>query len=175
MISLVGDMLAINHTQDAALEYRFTSANMVTLVDDVLFDFHGESFKKGIELIFLKPDPLPAPITLDQGKIRVVIQNLIENALKYSTRGESVIIAIKDTASEIQLSVKDQGIGIPQAQQEHIFEKFFRATNAKDKENVGSGLGLYTTRLIVEAHGGKLWFESTEGEGTTFFVTLPRK
>ena len=174
MLSLVNDMLAANHAQDAVLEYHFTTSDMIKIIDDVIFDFHGESFKKGIEIIFLKPEALIAPIKMDTEKIRVVIQNLIENALKYSPRGTTVIISVKDSATELQISVKDQGIGIPTLEQPQIFEKFFRASNAKAQEAVGSGLGLYTTELIVTAHGGKLWFESEPEHGTTFYMTIPR-
>ncbi len=175
MLTLVNDMLAINHTQDGlTFSYNFKETNIVSLLDDVIFDFHGESFKKGVEIIFLRPEnPLPL-IQIDADKIRVVLQNLVENALKYSTKGHSVIIAIADQEDSLRISVKDQGIGIPLSEQPKIFEKFYRATNAKQTEEVGSGLGLYTTKMLVEAHGGKMWFESQENDGTTFFVTLPK-
>ena len=71
------------------------------------------------------------------------------------------------------ISVKDAGLGIPKAQQSHIFEKFFRADNVQTKETEGTGLGLYIAKTIVEKHDGKTWFESTENVGTTFFVSLP--
>ncbi len=175
MLGLVNDMLACNHMQDGAvLKYEFKNTNIVKLLDDVIFDFHGESFKKGVEIIFLRPDPLPQDLPIDGDKIRVVLQNLIENGIKYSKSGTSVIIAIADQEEFIRISVKDQGIGIPASEQPKIFEKLFRATNAKQSSEVGSGLGLYTTKMIVEAHGGKLWFESEENDGTTFFFTLPK-
>ena len=174
MLGLVNDMLSVNHTQDATLEYHFQKADIVSILDDVIFDFHGESFKKGIEIIFLRPNPIPLPITMDAEKIRVVIQNLIENALKYSNAGTTVIISVKDDATTLQVSFKDQGIGIPTEDQSKIFEKFFRATNAKAKDEIGSGLGLYTTKSIIESHKGNLWFESIPGSGTTFFFTIPK-
>ncbi len=175
MLGLVNDMLACNHMQDGAvLKYEFKNTDITKLLDDVIFDFHGESFKKGVEIIFLRPDPLPQDLPIDASKIRVVLQNLIENGIKYSKSAHSVIVAIADQEAFIRVSVKDQGIGIPLAEQPKIFEKLYRATNAKQSEEIGSGLGLYTTKMIVEAHGGKLWFESQENEGTTFFFTLPK-
>jgi two-component system sensor histidine kinase VicK len=174
MISLVSDMITANHTQDAVLEYKFEQGDIVKMIEDVIFDFHGESFKKGVEVIFLKPNPLPAMIKMDTGKIRVVIQNLVENALKYSQQGETVIVSVTEKDGMLQVSVKDQGIGIPLDEQSKIFEKFYRATNAKAKEEIGSGLGLYMTKSIVESHGGKLWFDSIPNTGTTFYASLPR-
>ncbi len=175
MIKLVNDMLNINHAQDGVtMAYHFNEADIVELLDETIFDFHGESFKKNVEIIFLKPSPLPAKISIDYDKIRVVAQNLVENALKYSRAGGSVIVSVIDAGEELRVSVKDQGIGIPPAEQAKIFEKFYRATNAKQTAELGSGLGLYTNKMIIEAHGGKLWFESQENEGTTFFFSLPK-
>ncbi len=175
MLGLVNDMLACNHMQDGAvLKYTFKDTNIVKLLDDVIFDFHGESFKKGVEIIFLRPETMPKEIPIDSDKVRVVLQNLIENGLKYSKKGHSVIISVAEQEDALRVSVKDQGIGIPLAEQPKIFEKLYRATNAKQSEEIGSGLGLYTTKMIVEAHGGKIWFESEENEGTTFFFSLPK-
>lgn len=175
MLGLVNDMLAVNHTQDGAvLSYVFKDTNIVKLLDDVIFDFHGESFKKGVEIIFLRPDPTPREISIDADKIRVVLQNLIENGIKYSKKAHSVIVSVADQGAELRISVKDQGIGIPADEQPKIFDKFYRATNAKQSDEIGSGIGLYTTKMIVESHGGKLWFESEENDGTTFFFTLPK-
>lgn len=176
MLGLINEMLAINHTQDASLiTYNFKDSNIIELIEGIIFDFHGESFKKGIEVLFLKPDPLPTAIRIDDEKIRVVLQNLIENAIKYSNQGDRVIISVIDSPDKLTISVKDNGIGIPLDEQQRIFEKFFRASNAKDKESVGSGLGLYTTKTIIEAHGGTLTFESIPDQSTTFSFTLPRK
>ncbi len=176
MLALVNDMLSVNHTQDAVMhmQYHFEEADILPLVDEVIFDFHGESFKKKVGVIFLRP---PTPVALfkfDKNKVCVVLQNLIENAIKYSNAGDSVIVSVRDQEDKIILSVKDNGIGIPPVEKEHIFEKFFRATNAKEKDDIGSGLGLYTTKSIIENHGGTIWFESEIGQGTTFFFSLPK-
>ncbi len=80
---------------------------------------------------------------------------------------------MSEKANMIELSVRDTGIGIPDEEQPKIFGKFFRADNAKKQDVVGSGLGLYTTKRIVELHHGKIWFTSKHGDGTTFFITLP--
>lgn len=173
MLVLVNEMLSLNHSEETALTYTFLPHDLVTLTDSVIFDFTGESYKKGVEIVFLKPEnPLP-PMAFDEEKIRVVIQNLIENGIKYSNHGDRVIISVNTHDNVVELSVKDTGIGIPEAEQPAIFNKFFRADNAKAKDTIGSGLGLYTTKQIVEKHGGTMRFESKEHGGTTFFVTLP--
>lgn len=173
MIRLVNEMLSINHAEDSLESMNPEPTDLVKLLDEVVFDFTGESYKKGIELIFLKPDHQLKHLTVDAEKIRVVFQNLIENAIKYSNKGGHVFVNIAEKEGAIEISVRDTGIGIDVADQSSIFGKFFRAPNAKKQDTVGSGLGLYTTQRIVEKHEGKIWFESVSGVGTTFFVTIP--
>jgi signal transduction histidine kinase len=174
MLVIVNDMLSMSSIEETIIDYTFTPHNMVSLIDTVLFDFTSESYKKGVEIIFLKPEsPLP-DLSIDLEKIRVVLQNLVENAIKYTDKGGRIVISVsKNDNDMVEVRVKDTGIGIPQSEQEKIFEKFYRATNAKTIHAVGTGLGLFTTKAIIERHGGAMWFESIEGEGTTFFFTLP--
>lgn len=173
MIGLVNEMLSINHTEEASLSYNPEPTDIVSLIDNIVFDFVGESYKRGVELLFLKPEHPATTLHVDQGKIRFVIQNLIENAIKYSNSGDKVIVTINETSEHMTIAVKDTGIGIPTEDNTKIFEKFFRSKNAKDKEEIGTGLGLYTSKTIVEKHGGVMTFESTLGQGTTFLVSLP--
>ena len=173
MLKLVNEMLSLNHTDDSLEAIHTSNVDVVKLLDESYFDFTGESYKKGIELIFLKPAVEIPEIVADPEKVRVVFQNLIENAIKYSPRGGRVFINIAKNTDSIEVSVRDTGIGIKEEDQPKIFGKFFRASNAKEQDSVGSGFGLYTTKRIVEKHNGKIWFESKIGEGTTFHVTLP--
>lgn len=173
MIRLVNEMLSINHAEDTLESMHTEPTDLVKLLDEVVFDFTGESYKKGIELIFLKPDHIIGPVIVDPEKIRVVFQNLIENAVKYSNKGGRVFVNIGQKDGGIEVSVRDTGIGISIEDQPSIFGKFFRASNAKKQDSVGSGLGLYTTKSIVERHRGRIWFESNQGTGTTFYVHVP--
>ncbi len=172
MVSLVNDVLTLNHTDNATIKYDFSELDLVSLVDEVIFDFRSEGFKRGVELVFIKPANQMI-VFADQLKLRVVIQNLIENGIKYSEPGKRVSVALSADEKNATLLVKDGGIGIPESEQQNIFNKFFRATNAIKKEMVGSGLGLYTTKQIIEKHGGTIAFESKEGVGTTFTITIP--
>lgn len=173
MLVLVNDLLTLSHTDDISISYTFKKVDILQLVEQTLFDFFGETNKKGIELIFLKPEsPLPL-LNCDEEMIRVVVQNLVENSIKYSNQNGKVFISLKQQENNIQISVYDTGIGINEPDRPSIFKKFFRAPNAIEKDMIGSGLGLFTTKNIVEKHNGKIWFENAEGGGTTFFVSLP--
>ena len=174
MVRLVNEMLSINHAEDTLDTMRLGHVDIVKLLEEVNFDFTGESYKRGIELIFLKPSQAVSPVMADMEKIRVVFQNLIENAIKYSNKGARVVVNVTETADTVEISVRDTGIGIADADTKNIFQKSFRTDNAQKQDSVGSGLGLYTTRRIIEKHRGKIWFESKIGEGTTFFVSLPK-
>ncbi|MCA9386794.1 PAS domain-containing protein [Candidatus Dojkabacteria bacterium] len=112
-------------------------------------------------------------LKIDVHKVEEMLKNLLSNALKYSDEGKSVSFDIKKDEKIITIKVKDQGIGIPKKQQEQIFKKFFRAENARETEEEGTGLGLYIAKAIVEGHGGKISFNSEEGKGTEFIIELP--
>lgn len=110
---------------------------------------------------------------LDKEKIQMVIDNLLRNAIKYTPKNGKIVISVKKGKKEVNFSIEDNGVGIPKDQQKRIFTKFFRATNIRKIDTTGSGLGLYITKNIVNAHHGKIWFISKEGKGTTFFFNLP--
>lgn len=173
MLSLVNDLLTLSHTEDASITYAFEKIDFLKLIEQSLFDFSGETSKKGVELIFLRPEGFLPPILGDKEMVRVIVQNLIENSIKYSNNGGKVFISLKQVDEKIQFSVRDTGIGINKEDKDKIFTKFFRASNAIQKDTIGSGLGLFTTKNIVERHGGKIWFENAEDGGATFFVLLP--
>jgi len=102
-----------------------------------------------------------------------VLQNLISNAVKYTPKEGSVKVSVDFKENKVTISVSDTGIGIPKDEQDKIFKKFFRASNAALKETEGSGLGLSVVKSYIEEAGGRIWFESRERKGTTFFVELP--
>ena len=173
MLALVNSLLTMSHADDISISYSFKEINISHLLEQTIFEFSGETNKKEIELIFLKPETELPLVNCDQEMIRVVFQNLIENSIKYSNKGGKVIISLKQKDNDVCVSVHDNGIGINDEDKDKVFKKFFRAKNAEDKEIIGSGLGLFTTKNIVEKHNGRIWFEKTEGGGTTFFIVLP--
>ncbi len=113
------------------------------------------------------------PVRGDARRLEQVLDNLVSNAIKYSPQGGEVVIAGETLPSEVLLSVRDQGVGIPLEEQTRIFERFYRVQGPDTRAVSGTGLGLYLTRAIVRAHGGRIWVESALGQGATFFVALP--
>lgn len=173
-IGVVTELLQANKIEDVIeKKYSFAEVDMIELIDSSIFDFSGEALAHKIEIIFLKPELRLSFIKADKEKFRIVLQNLFENAIKYSNPHGKVFIALREKDGFVEASVKDMGIGISEEGKKSIFEKFYRDSTAQKKEAVGSGIGLFTTKKIVEDHGGKIWFESNEGEGTTFFFTVP--
>jgi signal transduction histidine kinase len=110
---------------------------------------------------------------IDHAKIQDVFQVLLENAVRYSQPGGRIRVSMKTGADGIFFEFSDNGIGIPKSNQDKIFQKFYRAPTAIASEHRGNGLGLFIAKNIVEKHSGKIWFESEENHGTSFFVTLP--
>jgi signal transduction histidine kinase len=102
-----------------------------------------------------------------------VIENLVENAIKYGPDEEAPSIEIGEVDGQARIAVVDRGVGIPDAERERIFERFFRASNVQSVTDTGLGLGLYICRRIIDEHGGRIWHEPTPGGGSTFVITLP--
>jgi len=173
-ISIASELLLINKTEDVSeKKAEVSKVDLVGLIDNTIFDFSGEARTRGIEVIFLKPETKIHYVNTDKEQIRVVIQNLIENAIKYSNMHGKIFITVREHNEMIQVSVKDTGVGISEEGKSKIFEKFYRDPEAQKKEIIGSGIGLYTTKKIIENNGGKIWFESSAGEGTTFYFIIP--
>ena len=128
---------------------------------------NGHSF-----VLDLPPEPLPA--NADPDKLRQVFSILLDNALKYSPEGGTVTVGVERKRDTVEVSVADEGLGIPQADQEQIFRKFYRGSDAESRLGPGgTGLGLFIARGLVTAMGGRIWVESREGEGSTFAFELP--
>jgi len=113
-------------------------------------------------------------VPMNEFMVGKAIDNVIDNAVAYSNDGGKIAIEIGGTDKELTLTITDRGIGIPKEDQPSIFQQFFRAKNAVAKKNVGTGLGLFITKTIIEGHGGRVWFTSTENQGSSFSIALPR-
>jgi len=116
------------------------------------------------------PQDLP-PVLADSDRLERILLNVLSNALKYSASNTEVLVQARQSGKEVVTSVTDHGIGIPAEALPHIFERFYRAKTARKAE--GLGLGLYITKMLVEAHGGRVWAESELNKGSTFYFTLP--
>lgn len=110
---------------------------------------------------------------MDTDKITQVLYNIISNALKYSPEGGTVTYRLRDAWELLEISVSDQGMGIPKENVDKIFERFYRVDKARSRQMGGTGLGLAIAKEMIEAHGGSIWAKSEEGKGTTIYFTLP--
>lgn len=174
MIDLVSEIIKINKEESSSIVYNFVKEDLVPILEDIIDSFRGEAMEKKVKLLFEKEsESICAHV--DKEKIKTAVQGLIENAIKYSKEyGGEVLVSInKEGERHVKISVKDNGIGISETDHEKIFNKFFRTKEARKKDNMGSGLGLFAVKKIVERHSGKIDFESKLDEGTTFWITIP--
>jgi len=174
MVDLVNALLNVSRIELGTLAVEPEPTDLIDLANSVLNEIKPqiEQRKQKIVRTFGKNIP---KINLDPKLMRIVFQNYISNAMKYTPEKGRIEIGIKKQKTEVLLSVKDNGMGIPKYQQVNIFTKLFRADNVREKETDGTGLGLYIVKSVIEQFGGKVWFESVESKGTTFFATIPIK
>lgn len=175
MINLVNLLLQIARVEAGRVKIEPALIDLKLLTEGVSLTLHEQlNVKKQKINIISKPETLPK-ILLDEDVVWQIIQNLLSNAIRYSL--ENGIITVKlivnKKNNELVFSVEDKGIGIPRVEQNRIFDKFYRADNAVKYAPEGSGLGLNLAKKLVEDWKGRIWFESEEGKGSTFYFTVP--
>lgn len=175
MIDLINDLLNVTKIEEGRYLYQPVLFHITDIVSAVVKDYTELAKRKNIVFTVQKPRQKLSRVLIDKEKISLAIQNLIDNAIKYTPTKGTVTVSVTGSAKEVKVSVQDSGMGIPKAQQARVFGKFFRATNAQTVDTEGSGLGLYLVKNIVEAHEGTVSFTSTANKGTTFTITLPVK
>lgn len=174
-VELVNDYLNVIKFDSEEIRLNVTEADLSELVAAEVAKFDSLARASNCILEFQPPRKQLPKVSIDVIKLKQVIENILTNAIKYSGGKGRAIISLEDREKEVIFSCKDNGVGIPADEQEAIFTKFFRARNILRKDATGSGLGLYLARVMVTAHGGKIWFESEENKGTTVFFTIPKK
>ena len=173
MISLINDLLNITRIEEGKYIFKLIPCDIEKMVDGLINIHQEEIEKKEIKLEFKSLKEKLPKVMVDTEKISLVIENLLENAITYTKPKGKIIISLSKKEKKVEFSIKDNGIGIPENQKERIFTKFFRAANVVRMDTQGTGLGLFIAKNIIEAHKGRIWFESEEGKGTTFYFTLP--
>ena len=178
MVGIINLLLQIARVESGRLKVLPVPTDLKQLTASIIASF-GNAFQMRKQVIIVQtvPDPLPV-IQIDVDVMGQVIQNLLSNANRYANENSTIIISIEAGQGEqgsdfITYSIADQGIGIGKNATSRIFEKFYRAENALRSVPEGSGLGLSLVKSLVEGWGGRVWFESEEGKGTTFFFTIP--
>jgi signal transduction histidine kinase len=169
LAALIGDVLDTSRIEAGTFSYSFSDVDLIRLVNDAVST--AAVGQDEVRISAVVPEPLPA-IRGDRERLRQVVTNLIDNAVKYSHVGDEVQVAARSENGSVRISVSDRGPGIPYDQQHLIFEKFGRA-EVPGGMKPGTGLGLFIARSIAEAHGGTLEVHSRLNEGTTFTLTLP--
>jgi two-component system sensor histidine kinase SenX3 len=142
------------------------------VVDDVIRNLAEPARLAGVS-VSASVVPPDLAVTGDRRQLRTAIQNLLDNAIKYSEPGGEIAISAEVRGDRIVLSVSDQGIGIPAADLDRVFERFYRVDAARRRDTGGTGLGLAIVRHVAINHGGEVRATSVEGEGTTFTIDLP--
>lgn len=174
IITLVGDLLNIARIESGQVIYRFEPFNPEALVNVLINEASPKAKEKRISLSFVcKTKPFPEAAG-DWEKLTMALQGILENAINYTEINGNVAVSLEEKDDKYyQISVSDNGMGIPESQQRMIFQKFFRGDNVIKKQIEGTGLALYITSKIIKAHGGSIEVRSVENKGTTFVVTLP--
>jgi len=176
IIRLIDDLMDAAKIEEGKFKLDAQPAQLEKIVGEVIKILEPLARDKHVSLTFdYPPAPLP-PVKVNSPKIHQVIQNIVDNAIKYSSVGDKgkVEVKIVEGAKFLELVVKDNGIGIPEGEQEKMFERFSRGSNStKLDPGGGNGLGLYIAKAVVEQGGGKIWFTSKQEEGTIFHVTFP--
>lgn len=175
MITLINDLLNVARIEEGRFGFKFALQPLEPILQTSFARFEKIARDKKVALVFLPAPAALPPLLLDAEKIAIVIDNLLDNALKYTAPGGSVTVRASSGKDSVTIEVEDTGIGIPADQIRHIFNKFFRTANAMLFQTSGNGLGLYLAKNIVETHGGDMFVESTEGKGSKFSFRLPVK
>lgn len=175
MVHLIGDFLNVSRLQTGKFMIEFTDTDICDLVRQEVDAIQQIAAAHGTSVQFKKRGRIPK-LHIDENKIRQVVMNFIDNAIYYSPDSSdpiNVSLCVED--GNVVLRVIDNGMGVPKAEQKQLFTKFFRAKNARNQRPDGTGVGLFLAKKVIDGHGGKLIFESTEGQGSTFGFRLPIK
>jgi len=173
MIDLINDLLNVTRIEEGRYLSGLNFFQFEELLEEIINNYKSEINRKNISLEIEKPEKKMPMVKADMEKINLAVSNLLDNAVRYTLSGGKIKIVLKYDKEKINFSIKDSGIGVPEDQQKRLFMKFFRGANAIRIETEGSGLGLFIAKNIIEAHGGKIGFESEENKGSTFYFDLP--
>lgn len=173
LVELVENLLDLTQIQDMGFKVKPKPINLDKAVQNAVLELKSAADHKQIKMSYA-PSLYELPlVNADATRLKIVLRNLIGNAISFTTEGTVKVTVTKaDEKGFLRVSVQDTGKGIPEKNIPHLFERFYRVKEALEME-IGSGLGLYVSKKIIESHGGKIWVESNEGVGSTFSFTLP--
>lgn len=178
MIRMINDLLSLSRMDAGTTKLNLEYVNINELFNYILDRFDmiikkeedPKSKKYTIERFFTKKDLW---VEIDTDKFTQVVDNIMNNAIKYSPDGGVITARLLETHNHVILSISDQGLGIPRKDLGHIFDRFFRVDKARSRKQGGTGLGLAISKEVVNMLGGQIWVDSVEGKGSTFYISLP--
>jgi signal transduction histidine kinase len=173
MVYLISDLLNVSRLRTGKFVIEPVPTNLANIVSEEVKQLVETAKGRNLELTYHKPDHFPS-LMLDETKTRQVIMNFVDNAIYYTPSGGHITINLVDKPQAIELTVVDDGIGVPKVEQHHLFSKFYRANNAKRARPDGTGLGLFMAKKVVIAQGGAIIFKSQEGKGSMFGFTFAK-
>lgn len=171
---VVSDLLKVAQMDAGKVKLQFAEVNLVALVSDVVKE-QKQTYTARNQLVKFVHDAPPVTAIIDGNKVRMVVENLLDNASKYSDIGKIIKVEVIDGESEVLIKIIDHGVGIKQEDYGKLFEKFSRIHNPLSNYVGGTGLGLYWAKKIVDLHGGRISFTTKDNKGTTFSVYLPKE
>lgn len=168
---LVNDMLNVARMESGKNDFLLEPLEVKPIIKDVLSTMSVVAKINDIKLKY--DEKVAGHVVADEGRYRILINNFVSNAIKYNKPSGTVRVYHQIKDGQLVTAIEDNGLGIPDEQKNHMFEKFFRVDHEDRKSVSGSGLGMYIAKQYVEQMGGKLWFDSVHGKGTTFYFSLP--
>jgi len=171
LVRLINNMLDVSRIEEGRIVYQIEEVSLIKAVQEIYYSFKFEAERKGLEFNLNVPDGVQDKVSVDPDRVREVVGNLLSNAVKFTSEG-SVSINVSQKGNFIRVEVVDTGPGITKEEQKKLFQKFYRAESTEGK-TMGTGLGLYITRLLMEKFGGKISLDSEYGKGSTFWFELP--
>ncbi len=175
MIQLVNDLLNVSRIENGKFGYKFEENDFAKFLQTLVANVDLPSKERNVEVVLKTPREALPEFFFDPEKLLIALQNIVDNALKYTLPGGSVTIAVETKGDYMEIKVSDTGVGIPKDDLPKLFSKFFRAANVIHLQTDGSGLGLFIVKSIILRHGGQIWVDSVEGKGTTITVVIPTK
>jgi len=170
---IIESLSSVDNFETGGSLVRSRRVSITRIIEDVSSSFHEMANSKGISLKTEIQDGSELWVDADGGKVSIVLSNLLKNALTFTNEGGQVIVRGEQKPEYITVTVQDNGLGIPAKDLPHIFDRFYQVESHLTRRHGGMGLGLSVAKVMIEIHGGRIWAESKEGEGSTFTFLLP--
>ena len=172
MVRLIGDFLNVSRLQTGKFVIDKHPVDLALLVQREIDSLETNAAARGVKFVYKQPKNIPI-LNIDENKIQQVVMNFADNAIYYSKDSGNITVTLKKLPNFIEFKVIDRGIGVPISEQKDLFNKFFRATNARRARPDGTGVGLFLAKKVIVDHDGEVIFESQEGKGSVFGFRLP--